>query len=45
MIAPYTSRIKADVLVLAGICTVKEVVEVLSEPKSSTHTAPLAPGV
>jgi hypothetical protein len=29
----------ADVLVTAGNCTVNVLVEVLSEPKSSTHTA------
>jgi hypothetical protein len=35
----------ADVLVLAGIVTVKVEVEVLSLPKSSTQTAPLAPAL
>jgi hypothetical protein len=39
MVAPYTSRMSADVLVLAGIATVKVEVEVLSLPKSSTQTA------
>jgi hypothetical protein len=43
--APYTRRISADVLVFAGICTVKVDVDVLFEPKSNTHTAPLSPGV
>jgi hypothetical protein len=36
MRAPYAKRISADVAVFAGICTVKEVVAVLSAPKSST---------
>jgi hypothetical protein len=35
----------ADVLVLAGIWTVKVTAEVLVDPKSKTHTAPLSPGV
>jgi hypothetical protein len=39
MVAPYTSRMSADVLVLAGIATVKVDVDVLSLPKSKTQTA------
>jgi hypothetical protein len=35
----------ADVLVLAGIVTVKDTVEFLSLPKSSTQTAPFAPAL
>jgi hypothetical protein len=35
----YEKRISADVAVFAGICTVNEVVAVLSEPKSNTAIA------
>jgi hypothetical protein len=35
----------ADVLVLAGIVTVKVEVDVLSLPKSKTQTAPLPPAL
>jgi hypothetical protein len=35
----------ADVLVFAGIVTVKVALDVLLDPKSKTHTAPLSPGV
>jgi hypothetical protein len=35
----------ADVLVFAGIVTVKVLVDVLSLPKSKTHTAPLSPAL
>jgi hypothetical protein len=35
----------ADVLVLAGIVTLKVEIDVLSLPKSKTQTAPLSPGV
>jgi hypothetical protein len=41
----YTILISADVLVFAGIVTVKVEVEVLSLPKSSTQTAPLSPAL
>jgi hypothetical protein len=45
MVAPYASRMSADVLVFAGIVTVKVLVDVLLLPKSKTHTAPLAPAL
>jgi hypothetical protein len=35
----------ADVLVFAGIVTGKVLTEVLSLPKSKTHTAPLSPAL
>jgi hypothetical protein len=43
MVAPYASRMSADVLVLAGIATVNVVFEVLSAPKSKTQTAGFPP--
>jgi hypothetical protein len=41
----YTILMSADVLVFAGIVTVKVLVEVLLLPKSKTHTAPLSPAL
>jgi len=38
-------RMIAVVFVAAGNCTTKVVVEVLFEPKSSTHIAPLSPAL
>ena len=40
-----TNRMRAEETVSSGICTVNETTEVLSLPKSNTHTAPLSPGV
>jgi hypothetical protein len=45
MVVPYTSRMSADVLVLAGIVTVKVLLDVLSLPKSNTQIAPFAPAL
>lgn len=43
--APYAMRMIADVFDAAGNCTVNAVVEVLSAPKSKTHTAGSPPPV
>jgi hypothetical protein len=41
----YESLIIAEVLVAAGNCTWNDVADVLSDPKSRTHTAPSAPAL